>query len=234
MKKRKSRALMSNISPSQADFWHQISNLVLIVSSVFVLLGTVGSYMFGVIKERFSDERIRANELETASANKAAALANENTEKLRESNLILQASAERERAARLALEAKIAPRRLLPDQHAALANALSPFQGRKVTIICIMGDAEGKRFAEDFVSAFRAAGWNAGRDAGVDQAVFSQDPVGIIFRINDEDAENRRASPELQVLINSLLDMAIIKEATVFGNANLQKSEIELIVGRKP
>src|SRR5882762_3986304 len=51
--------------------------------------------------------------------------------------------AEQERIERLKLEAQVAPRRLIPEHHKTLANAVKRFAGRHVYVVSYALDAEG-------------------------------------------------------------------------------------------
>jgi hypothetical protein len=96
-------------SPESANLWFDIFNGVLLTGAFFVAVGTWGTIKTAAIKERFSDERISSNELETkraiaesdsakegtAKANEAIAAANERAAALE--NDAAQARAEQER-----------------------------------------------------------------------------------------------------------------------------------------
>src|SRR5689334_12490357 len=55
------------------------------------------------------------------------------------------------------LQRSMAQRRLTSAQQGFLLAALTPFSGQTVSVTCILGDPEGKRLAEDFVSVCSAA-----------------------------------------------------------------------------
>jgi hypothetical protein len=96
----------------------------------------------------------------STTAREEAARANENTEKLRESNLILQADADHERAERLKLEARIAPRRLptgATEAMSAKARELCP-RIQSIPVTAAGGNNEAQTYATDFVMIFRGAG----------------------------------------------------------------------------
>ena len=99
---------MFDITLPKANLIFNLANIALIVGAVLVAIGTIAAIWAGGIRDRFADERIQVNDSLTGTAREEAARANENTEKLRESNLILQATADHERAERLKLESRIA------------------------------------------------------------------------------------------------------------------------------
>ncbi|CAE6830354.1 hypothetical protein R69776_06580 [Paraburkholderia nemoris] len=151
---------MFDITLLKANFIFNLANIALIVGAVLVAIGTITAIWAGGIRDRFADERTQANEARTAIAREEAARANENTEKLKESNLILQAAADRERAERLKLEARIAPRRLSTDATATMsakARELCP-RIRNVPVTAAGGNNEAQTYGTDFVMIFRDAG----------------------------------------------------------------------------
>ncbi|WP_370157155.1 hypothetical protein [Bradyrhizobium sp. USDA 327] len=95
------------------------------------------------VKERFSDERVSANEAETASAKEGTARANQRIEELR--------------AANLALEAQIAPRRLTKHEVAALTAALSSFADSRVAVSSYQSDPDGAILAAQLIEGLTAA-----------------------------------------------------------------------------
>jgi hypothetical protein len=79
------------------------------------------------------------------------------------------------KAANLALEAKIQPRRLSSDKAEAIANILSSIPPLAITIVSRMTDIEGKDFADDLALAFNKAKWNTSRIemwTGAEKGVF--------------------------------------------------------------
>ena len=81
-----------------------------------------------------------------------------------------------------ALQGEPTDRQLSPAQGHALIQALSPFRGQKIRVVCTANDAEGCRFAEAFKAVFVASGWNC---EGVHQAAYTRShPVGIEVTAN--------------------------------------------------
>jgi hypothetical protein len=151
---------MFDITLPKANLIFNLANIALIVGAVLVAIGTIAAIWAGGIRDRCADERIQVNESLTATAREEAARANENTEKLRESNLILQATADHERAERLKLESRIAPRRLstgATEAMSAKARELCP-RIQNVPVTAADGNNEAQTFATDFVMIFRGAG----------------------------------------------------------------------------
>jgi len=68
----------------------------------------------------------------------------------------------------------------------SLSRRMEPFateRDRGDLITCILGDADGSRFAQTLVAAFRAAGWNL-PGSGFNQAVYSGTPEGFIIKLH--------------------------------------------------
>lgn len=59
---------MFSISAQAADAIYSWSNILLVLGATLALVGTAGVFWSGGVREKFSDERISANEAETAKA----------------------------------------------------------------------------------------------------------------------------------------------------------------------
>jgi hypothetical protein len=75
---------MFDVTPESANFWFDAFNVLLFIGAFAVAVGTYGSIRMGTAKERFSDERILANEKETARAVADSDIAKEGTAKANE------------------------------------------------------------------------------------------------------------------------------------------------------
>src|SRR5262249_45545719 len=111
---RTARFLMFSVTESVADFLFNLSNIVLILGAAAVLAGTIGAITMGLVKEQFSNERIAANERETARAKADAEIAKEGAAKAN------QRAAE----AQLELERIKAPRSLDSEQQRQVESAI--------------------------------------------------------------------------------------------------------------
>lgn len=67
---------MPSISLPWATFFYNVSSVALVSGAVAVLAGTIGNVWMGSVKERYGDDRIAANEKETALAQESAGKAN--------------------------------------------------------------------------------------------------------------------------------------------------------------
>nr|WP_236165598.1 hypothetical protein [Pseudomonas fulva] len=64
---------MPQITQQLADAIYSVSNFILILGAAMALAGTLGTAVSGKVRDRFSDERISANEAVTALAKKETA-----------------------------------------------------------------------------------------------------------------------------------------------------------------
>jgi hypothetical protein len=144
--KKSMKFLMFDVSPEGANLWFDISNAVLFLGAVLVALGTFGTIKFSSIKEKFSDERISANEVETKRSIAESDKANAELEKAKAAIEVAktEAALANERAAELKKEAlelqiKLLPlttqRRLNNQQIADLVSVLSKFPTVRVNVI---------------------------------------------------------------------------------------------------
>jgi len=145
---------------------------------------------------------------------------------------------EQEHTARLQLEAKHAAlqsyqaqRRLTHEEKRTIIAAISPFPGQKVEIQSILGDSDGKEYAEDFVAVFDAAKWDHNGDAGVSYHVWTPEPVGIEVTVNDGYARN--VVPGIEALVGALQKLGLIG-TTGFIRPEVPVGQVQLRIGRKP
>lgn len=141
---------MANISLTTANVLYSLSNAVLIAGAIAALLGTFGSIWSGAIRERYSDERIAANEANTARANADAARANQET---------TRAQLELER-----LRAQVAWRTLSLETVNALRAALAASAGGNVTLAYAANDPEATALAIQISRAFDGTSWKIGAE----------------------------------------------------------------------
>jgi hypothetical protein len=124
-------------------------------------------------------------------------------------------------------------KRLTRDEKQALVAALKPFSGQKVTVASIVGDAEGKLLAEDFVAVFDQAGWDHYGEAGITAQQWDRDPVGVEVTLNEDDARAGRISSGVGALINAVRKLGLTRDNTVYMNGKVPVGEVQLKVGRK-
>jgi hypothetical protein len=146
--KRTVRFLMFDVSPDAANFWFDISNLALLAGAVLVAMGTYGTIKFSGVKEKFADERIAANELETKRA-------------IADSDIAKQAASEanaRAAEARLALEKFKAPRLLSLEQMASISKRVPNLPMNSVTVGATEISVEAIALAEQIFKILSMSG----------------------------------------------------------------------------
>jgi hypothetical protein len=140
---------MFNINSQAADVIYSWSNVLLVFGATLALIGTAGVFWSGGVREKFADERISANEAETAKAKAETA----------------QAMLEQER-----LKSQMSWRRVTPIQAQQLAIALS---GTSIEpwLAWVGNDPEATVFRGDLEAALTAAGVNTKYFSGYTMAV---------------------------------------------------------------
>jgi hypothetical protein len=199
------------ISLEDANVWFAASNVAAIVGAVLVLLGTIGVFRFGAIRDRYADDRIAKNEAEAATAkaiaataeqgaadaNERAAKANERAEEAQKANGELQkqiadanARAEQDRRARKEIEERMAPR--APGQNAMLrvAAALRPFTGTEALLLTSAA-REPYALTLRLMNVLDAARWPHGVRVGDDTA---RSVVGILIEVKVDATEQQKAA----------------------------------------
>ncbi|MBA9063158.1 hypothetical protein GGQ91_002546 [Methylobacterium fujisawaense] len=156
---------MPTISSPLASLLFDVSNVVLSLGAAAVLIGTLGVIWMGSVKERYSDERIAANEAKTATANAAAETARADAARADEraglANEVAAKANQRASEADLArakLEARLAPRRLTDEEKRALQQVLGKRRDYKQIDVISEGSPEATYFASQFVEFFRSIG----------------------------------------------------------------------------
>jgi hypothetical protein len=124
-----------------------------------------------------------------------------------------------------------AHRNLSNAQKAALAKALLPMAGHRVSVDCIMGDTEGKDLALDFVEAFRMASWTGVEGSGVNQGVYDKDPAGIQIMVSSDDVEANTVPPEAQAVFQAIRAATGVELPGTKGK--IPRGEVHLVVGKK-
>lgn len=129
---------------------------------------------------------------------------------------------------------KQAPRRLTNDQKQEMAATLSEYPGQKVRIFCVLGDVEGKAFAEDFMEVFRKANWDT--QNSIIQGSYSHNPQGFHVGINAELARQEGMIPfGVGALDGVLFKFHLVSAPLTFDNASQAGlHEVLLEIGTQP
>lgn len=144
---------MFSITSQTADTIYSWSNVLLVFGATLALIGTAGVFWSGGVREKFTDERISANEAETAKAKAETA----------------QALLEQER-----LKSLLSWRRVTPGQAQLMAIALAS-SSIELWLAYVGNDPEAAVFRADLEAALTAAGirtkYFSGYSRGVGLAV---------------------------------------------------------------
>jgi hypothetical protein len=157
------RVLMWDVTAPWVDFLFNVSNVVLIVGALAVLLGTIGAIAMGAAREQFANERISANEAETARANNESA----------------QALLEQER-----LRSQLAWRRLNPIQFQTLTDGLNELRDISISLQALTSDPESMVYGQDIERALHSAGFELNLGGGLPFGLF----FGVIIKGTAENA----------------------------------------------
>jgi hypothetical protein len=126
-----------------------------------------------------------------------------------------------------------AQKRLSEDQKRLLTEALRPFAGQKIQIASIRGDDDAQVLAQDFVSAFDAAGWDHDGEAGISTEQWDRDPVGVEVTLNETDARAGKISAGIGALINVVRQLGLVYDNTIYMNGEVPSGEALVKVGKK-
>jgi hypothetical protein len=140
---------MFPITSEVADAIYAWSNVLLVLGATLALVGIAGVFWSGGVREKFADERISANEAETAKAKAETA----------------QAMLEQER-----LKALVAWRRVSPTQAQKLSSILKDAQ-LELWLAWVGDDPEATVFRGDLRAALAAAGVKTKYYSGYARAV---------------------------------------------------------------
>lgn len=124
-------------------------------------------------------------------------------------------------------------KRLTPEQKRFLIEALRPFAGQQVSIASIRGDDDGEMLAQDFVSVFDAAGWDHHGKAGVSTQQWDRDPVGVEVALNEDDARSGQISGGVGALINSIRQLGLVYDGTIYMDNEVPAGQALVKVGKK-
>ena len=209
-----------------ADRLFAWSNAFLIFGAVVVLIGTIGSVVMASVREQFSNERISANEAETAVAKRGAAEANA-----------------RALEAQVALEKFKAPRQFSAAQQAQFTHQLTKFAHVKADVFLTHGTTPD---AAPLSISIRGLLRAAGLDAKVSNLMGGPNITGIVVAVRQGANANTvgAATAIVQELraagIDSALDPNSFNKNPVevlgayTGEEGAGHGDIWVVVGSKP
>ena len=204
------------------------ANIALLLGLVIGVIAMVLIVWMGNVKEEYLKldvgaanavaEKARAD---AANANVQAADANERTANIEKHNLELQTTLERERSARLKLEAQIAPRSLATAQREALDKALSSAPKPLTVKLILLGDQEAKMYGEQILSILQGAKIQVNINVA---GIYAPPPYNIQITLQTNSAKS--------LSIKNAFEKANIPATFLFGNTG--QFDAQILVGLKP
>jgi hypothetical protein len=131
------------------------------------------------------------------------------------------------------IERQQTPRRLTPEQRAAIVDAISLFPGQKITLVCSISSWDCTSFATDFRSSFKQAKWdtsniNIGIATGYDDA-------GIEVAVNPQTVTDpNNVPPPARVLIETLFSLQLVPKPIIDRSSDVDAGTIRFTIGRIP
>ncbi|MBB3259640.1 hypothetical protein F4827_004515 [Paraburkholderia bannensis] len=231
------------------DAWLRFVSISYFVAASLAAIFTIVSIAAGVLQYRISnkisDDKDRALAVyqresgeKLADANTKAAVANKSA-----ANAQLEAANANEKAAVLAnqtahieaenlrLKRQIAWRAIEPEQDRIIVSRLKKYAGAKLLIMSIIGDSEGLNYASQVAAEMRAAGWNV---AGVNQGVFTGNPVGLVVAIHPDDRGEAAVASAAVGMVEAFVDARLMPARVIESKGDAERGTIYLIVGAKP
>lgn len=224
-------------SVSRVHGWFEIAGIVCLA---LLVLAESFTFIYGRRKDALASAKERAaaekrnqeaqqtetrHETELAKVREQVSLTSADSERLK------QRAKEAERGV-AELQKQQVPRGLTAEQTRHLIGVAVPFQGQKISVVCILGDTEGRAFAAEFAQVFRSEGWVGAE--GVNQAIYDVDPVGVEVTVNDQEVKGGGQPPAAVALIQALDQLGLIRTKTLFLNARVPVGLIEFRVGKRP
>lgn len=231
------------------DAWLRIVSISYFIAASLAAIFTILSIAAGVMQYRISnkisddkdralaeykqqsDEKLASANSKAAEANKAAAKANVEAADANTKAAELNNQTARLEADNLRMKKQMAWRDIEPKQRDAIVGALKKYVGSKVAMMSIIGDTEGRNYADQFAEEFKAAGWDVNDSA---QGAFSGNPVGVIIAISPQDKNDPSVALAVEALSDVLFELKIVPDRTIALKNDAPRGRIVLIVGAKP
>ena len=220
--------------------WENAMVIFLIVAGFFALIA--GAATWAVVRLQrieLAKSQKELNEYKLTVEEKVAEAKTKGIEagKMAGDALLRAAALEKEaaelKAANLALEAQVQPRRLSGDNSAKLSAALAKMQPLPIAIVSRLFDPEGADFADDLSNAFDKARWQAVR-----QKDWTMSNRGAALAT----LEGTSIPPDVATALLAALEAASVKASVTTipvaqqntTSAHFQPNALYLLVGAKP
>jgi|SRR5271165_16571 len=131
------------------------------LSLIILIFGIAGELLGTVRTSQLSGQLIANIDERAANENKLVAGLEQDVAKANTEMAKQQARAAEAERSLLALQEKIQPRHLSPEQRTAIKNALKRFPPQQVNILAFVGVSDGTSFGLELADAINSAGWKA-------------------------------------------------------------------------
>ena len=211
---------MFEVSEGVAKTIHTAGNILVVVGAVFGVLGAIGVFWGGGVRDRFAAIRLSDNTTATAKANADAARANERAASLEKDTATARLELER-------LKGKLAWRTISKEDEETFVQLVASAPKSKISFEYLTNNEECASFAMQLADLLRKAGYDAPASFYEMRTVmpFGGALVGVKISVKDK---NDQVAAELQ---KGLQTIGI--EAPGLFREN-QEERILLEVGAKP
>jgi hypothetical protein len=206
---------MFDIPLDLANAIYNTANAALILGAILVAGGTITTIWTGGIRDRFADERISENKVESLRAVAGGASANEVAARANERAATLENEAEQARLETERLRQQMAWRRLSEGQIETSASGLAGL-AIPLQMAAIANDPESMLFASDIRRALQAVGI----ETQIDSVIMSGAVVGIVVKGPKDD--------------NTLRVGRAFQAAGLYVQFQVKAGNLEILVGSKP
>ncbi len=210
----KPRLMFIPFTPERAEAWLSWVNALVLGAGILLAILTILQFKLSAINERFSDDRITANEAETARANEGAELAKKRTAELE-----------------LELEKVIAaqsPRTLSEAGAKVLRDSLAGKPRGAVRVMSHTLDPEAERFARQVHEFLSANGYASELHC---TGVFTHS--GNAIAVVDTSSEPPHAAALQEAFIAAGYAIPALKMKEEKGKAPMPKDMVLIAIGRK-
>lgn len=210
-------------SEAWAVWLYDAANIALIVGLVIGVAATVLIVWMSNVKEAYLKRDL--------------ATTNERAEKSHERATNLEIDLERERTARLQLEETVSPRRIKPEEKAALINEFGRFSGRIVSVVSYAMDAESVSLGLEVIETLKGAG------VSVIEGLLTQQPMSGIAVGLHAVGRDRALAHSLAAAFGEKTPLTVTYNPTsipgfeikaVLGGFDDSKAEATILIGPKP
>ena len=207
------------------SFW---ANVAVVLLTLLAATAGLAAWYFSSRLDAMKDESFARFQLESTAKIEQSQT---EQEKLRQENLQLSLRLEEERASRLKIEQKLAPRILSDEQQDRIIKKLTPFSGTEFTLN-VFNDPEAINFSLSTLRIFRSAGWVLKPHTGVRDLNLGTASVGISLASGMRFHANSPHERTVLAAVAAFIEEGIETRMAIARLDNTQPIHIE--VGKKP